>query len=353
MSINVQDQIKAAGLLHHEDIEVGKPYLSETETVSKDEILAFGRAYDPQPMHVDEEAAKATLAGGLCASGYHICGIMMRLVARSMLNRMTSLGAPGIDEVKWMKPLRPGDVVHVAFTAREKRVLASRPDVGLSKVSVELIGADGAPIASWLTNQLLRMRTPAPAPAQTSEKRSQRAAPVNFWQDGGAVIPCPPDLYFEDREIGETFDLPGASFSKEDILAFARQFDPQPFHLDEEAARKSLFGGLAASGWQTCAFYIRGLVGARQKASAEARAKGIKLAAYGPSPGFKNLSWAKPMFVGDSIAFRSRLVDKIDLKSRPNRGLLIIQSQGRNQKGEVVFGITSQILAERREPFRP
>ena len=110
---------------------------------------------------------------------------------------------------------------------------------------------------------------------------------------------------------------------------------------------------MRASGWHTAANYIRCLVTARQKATAEARAEGIALAAYGPSPGFKSLYWKKPVFVGDTVSYRSRLSEKVDLKSRPNRGLLVLTSQGRNQHGEIVFGITSQILCERREPYRP
>ncbi|HZT47078.1 MAG TPA: MaoC/PaaZ C-terminal domain-containing protein, partial [Hyphomicrobiaceae bacterium] len=94
----MQDKTASGELLHHEDLEVGKAYECGTKTVSKEEILAFGRAYDPQPIHVDEEAAKHTLVGGLCASGWHTCTMMMRLVADGVLNRVASLGSPGVDE---------------------------------------------------------------------------------------------------------------------------------------------------------------------------------------------------------------------------------------------------------------
>jgi acyl dehydratase len=195
------------------------------------------------------------------------------------------------------------------------------------------------------------MRTPGVPPGQPPAARV-RQTPLDLWSMPATPGGMKPDLFFEDREVGEVFDLPGGAFTKESIIAFARDYDPQPFHLDEAAAEASLFGGLAASGWHTAAFYIRGLVATRQKSNARARSQGVRLAAYGPSPGFKTLSWPKPVYAGDRVEFRGRLADKIDLRSRPNRGLLIINSQGRNQKGEVVFGITSQILAERREPFR-
>jgi acyl dehydratase len=342
---------RSAGLLHHEDLEIGRPYLSSTTTVTGEEIIAFGRAWDPQPMHIDAEAAKATLVGGLCASGYHVCVIMMRLVCDAVLNRVASLGSPGVDEVKWLKPLKPGDVVRCSYLIQEKRVLRSRPDVGASKVLVELIDADGAVVANWVTNQFTRMRTPAQAGAQPAPRQAK--AGLNLWQDAPAgPLASKPDVFFEDREIGEIFDLGQHAFSKDDIIAFARAWDPQPFHVDETAAKASLFGALAASGWHTAALYIRSLVRARQAASTAAREQGVALATYGPSPGIKTLSWPRPVLAGDRIEFRARLADKIDLKSRRDRGLLILNSQGRNQKGEIVFGITSQILCERRQPYR-
>ena len=151
--------------------------------------------------------------------------------------------------------------------------------------------------------------------------------------------------------IGETGDLGSHTFTREEIIDFARQFDPQPFHLDEEAAKASLFGGLCASGWHTAAQFIRGIITTRQKVNAEALARGARLATYGPSPGFRDLRWLKPVYVGDTVAYRTRLIEKIDLKSRPNRGLLANAVQGRNQKGEIVFAVTSLILADRRQPL--
>ena len=348
----MQDNVSTGGLLHHEDLEVGRAYLSAPQTITADEIIRFGRAYDPQPMHVDAEAAKKTIVGGLCASGYHTCVIMMRLVCDAVLNRVASLGSPGVDEVKWMKPVKPGDVVRCSYQIQEQRVLQSRPAVGASKVLVELIDANNEVLANWITNQFTRMRTAAAVGGEPAGKRPRQPA-FDLWQDAPpGPLACQPDLFFEDRQVGETFDLGRHTFGKDSIIAFARDWDPQPFHLDETAAKASLFGALSASGWHTACLYIRNLVGARQSASAHALAQGLALATYGPSPGFKNLHWPRPVYAGDTVEYRARLADKIDLKSRPNRGLLILNSQGRNQKGEIVFGITSQILCERRVPYR-
>jgi acyl dehydratase len=348
----VQDTISSEGRLFHEDIEVGRPYDCGRKLVTKDEIVAFARQFDPQPMHLDEEAAKKTIVGGLCASGFHTCAMMMRMVCDGILNRVQSLGSPGVDEVRWVKPVRPGDVMATRYTAQEKRILASRPEVGIAKVLVEFVDDKGELAASWLTNQLTRVRDPGPPPANLAPKR-EKPAIVSLWDMAVPPGPPLPDAYFEDRRIGEIAELGSHTFARDEIIAFARAYDPQPFHLDEAAAKASLFGGLCASGWHTAAVFIRGVVASRLEANAAARARGEPIATYGPSPGFRNLSWPKPVFVGDTVSFRVRLAEKIDLKSRADRGLLMSEVQGRNQKGELVFAVTSQILAERRAPYRP
>jgi acyl dehydratase len=349
----VQDDLSHGRKLHHEDIELGKAYDNlGSKTVTKEEILAYGRAYDPQPIHVDEEAARHTLVGGLCASGWHTCAMMMRMVADGLLNHVASLGAPGVDEGRWMVPVRPGDTVTCRYTVLEKRDLASRPDVGISKVLVELLNQKGEIAANWRTNQLVRRRHPGRA-QDAAAPRKPREPVASLWDAPGDASATRADLYFEDRQIGELTDLGSHTFDREEIIAFAREFDPQPFHLDEAAAKTSLFGGLCASGWHTAAYAVRGNIRSRLAGNEAARAKGVRLAAYGPSPGFRNLTWMKPAYVGDTLEYRGRLVEKIDLKSRPDRGIVATEIQARNQKGEVVFSVISQILAERREPYRP
>ena len=347
----MQQKVQGSDRLHHEDLAVGKPYAFGHKVVTREEIIAFGRAFDPQPMHTDEEAAKATPVGGLCASGWHTCAMMMRLLCDGLINRVASLGSPGVDEVRWIRPVRPGDILSARYTVREKRVLASRPEVGIAKVLVELVDCNGAVAATWLTNQLTHVRHPGPAAAVGTVSKKEKAQVASLWD--AVAAPTRPDAYFEDRVIGETADLGEHTFTREEIIAFAREFDPQPFHLDEAAAKASLFGALCASGWHTAAYFIRGVVITRREANAAALAEGRRLPAYGPSPGFRNLRWFKPVYVGDTIAYRGRLAEKIDLQSRPNRGILATEVQARNQKGEIVFAVISQILADRREPYKP
>jgi acyl dehydratase len=342
-----------AGKLHIEDLEVGKVVSFGRKHVTKEEIVAFASAYDPQRIHLDEEYAKSSIVGGLCASGFHSCGMLMRMLADEVLNRATSLGSPGIDEVRWLKPVRPGDDLTARYVCLEKRVLGSRPDVGLAKVRFEMLNQTGAVVMSWLSNQLLRVREPQRASsAGPGSQRGERPAPLqSLWEIPLEPAPSTESNFFEDRAIGEMVDVGAHTFGKDEIIDFARTFDPQPFHLDEVAAKSSLFGGLCASGWHTAAIYIRLSVAARRKIEAAIVANGGTLAVYGPSPGFRDVRWMKPVYPGDTISFRSRVVEKINLKSRPDRGIVVSHAQGRNQHGEIVFAIMGQILAERRRPY--
>ena len=109
--------------------------------VTRGEILAFAAEYDPQPMHLDEQAASATLLGGLVASGWHSCCILMRMLTDNLLVDASFMGAPGVEEVKWLAPLRPGERVTLRATVLETRTSRSRADLGFVKFRFELVDA--------------------------------------------------------------------------------------------------------------------------------------------------------------------------------------------------------------------
>jgi acyl dehydratase len=150
-------------LVHFEDIVVGETLPFGRKIVSKDEIIAFARAFDPQPFHLDEEAAKTSLIGRLCASGWHSCAMLMRMLADEVLNKGASLGSPGLEEVKWLKPVLPGDVLTARYTCTAKRVLASRPGVGLCNMLFEMLNQDGEVVMTWAGSQLFKVRAPGAA----------------------------------------------------------------------------------------------------------------------------------------------------------------------------------------------
>jgi acyl dehydratase len=143
--------------------------------------------------------------------------------------------------------------------------------------------------------------------------------------------------YFEDVEIGETTRFGRYEVTREEIIEYARQFDPQPFHLDEEAARASMFGGLIASGWHTGAMFIRMVCDGM-----------VPVAATSGSMGFDDLKWLKPVRPGDVLSVESAVREKIESRSRPDRGTVKIESRVSNQRGEVVMSLVSLVIYLRR-----
>lgn len=116
---------------YFEDIEVGTVEEFGHYEVTREEIIDFARKYDPQPFHLSEEAGRAMHFGGLCASGWHTCAMVMRMVVDNIPDDDTSsLGSPGIDELRWKKPVYPGDILRVRSTIADKRESRSRPDMG-------------------------------------------------------------------------------------------------------------------------------------------------------------------------------------------------------------------------------
>ena len=154
--------------------------------------------------------------------------------------------------------------------------------------------------------------------------------------------------FFEDLEIGQRRELGLFTFTADGIKKFARQFDPQRFHLDEEEGRRSLFGGLAASGWHVGSVCMKLLVADGQLQAREALARGEKVAAWGPSPGFRDLRWIKPVLAGDTISFASEVESFRLSDSRPEWGIVQARHTGNNQRGELVYSLLATGFVPRR-----
>ena len=117
--------------LTFEDFPPGRFGTFGPRHVSREDILEFAAEFDPQPMHLDEDAAEKSMLKGLAASGWHLCSIMMRMMADGFITRAASMGSPGVNEVRWLAPLRPGDDVLLDVDVVEARVSRSRPEIGI------------------------------------------------------------------------------------------------------------------------------------------------------------------------------------------------------------------------------
>jgi acyl dehydratase len=128
---------------YFEDYVPGSVHDLGTASISEAEIVDFARRYDPQPFHIDADAARHTQFGGLIASGWQTAGLMMRLAVDHYLSSVASLASPGVDEVRWTQPVRPGDTLSVRATVLEARPSASKPDRGLVRTFFEVLNQRG------------------------------------------------------------------------------------------------------------------------------------------------------------------------------------------------------------------
>lgn len=148
---------------YFEDFRPGEVIEFGDYLVTEEEIVDFARRYDPQPFHVDRKAAAESIYGGLIASGWMTGSIMMRLLVDHFIAPASSMGSPGVDEVRWSRPVRPGDRLHVRITIVDTKRSQSKPDRGIVQVQQEMINQQGDTVMSLRGMSLSKCRTPAPA----------------------------------------------------------------------------------------------------------------------------------------------------------------------------------------------
>ncbi len=143
MSAGMHAKSSPQATLYWEDFSIGETVEMGGHTFTEEEIVAFARQFDPQPFHIDPEAAKSSIYGGLIASGWHTCSIGMRLMCDSYVNRSISMGSPGVDNIRWLKPVRPGDTLVYSRTVLEARPSQSRPEAGLVRSRWQAVNQRG------------------------------------------------------------------------------------------------------------------------------------------------------------------------------------------------------------------
>ncbi|MDB5591404.1 MaoC/PaaZ C-terminal domain-containing protein [Enterovirga sp.] len=328
-----------------EDLQIGAVRSFGAVPVRRGDMVAFAREFDPQPFHLDEAAAAAAPPGRLIASGWYSCAILMRLFCDAWLLRAASLGGPGVEEVRWLRPVAAGDVLSLRQRILDTRVSRSRPEMGLATLESELLDAAGTPV--------LRMRhigmfgrhdgggaPPSPVPATAG---AARAAPERLDRLPEPEDPALAPRWLDDIEIGRRVDLGTYHFGRERCIDFARDYDPQLFHLEDEAAAAGPFGRLAASGWHTGAAWMNRFVARLDRIAAAGGRPRTSV-----SPGLRDLQWLKPVFAGDTIRFTTEPAETRPLASRPGWGLVTSRNAGWNEAGDKVFAFTGMALWQMR-----
>lgn len=146
---------------YFEDIPVGQTARFGHYQVTREEVMEFARKYDPQPFHLDDEAAARTHFGRLSASGWHTCAMTMAMLVENLKqNRQAGLGSPGVDNLRWVKPVYPGDTLRVESTVIEKRRSKSRPEMGIFKSQLTVFNQNDEPVLAMVSNGLVEVRDP-------------------------------------------------------------------------------------------------------------------------------------------------------------------------------------------------
>lgn len=322
-------------LLTFDDLKPGQEYKAGPVTVTREAMIAFARDYDPQPFHLDEAAAKETFVGTLIGSGWQTAAIGMRLLAEALISQATSMGSPGIDRLRWLKPVLPGDALSATIRVDETRPSASKPDRGIARLSMTLTDAGGEAVMTQAFAVMFARAGATPEPRPVALDTA--SGPVPETQDA-EIFP-----YLGEAEIGRVRPLGAHRFDADAIVAFARQYDPQVFHLDPDAARATHFGALCASGWQTAAVWMKRLHATFARDIALTARSG-PVPQLGPSPGFKEMRWLRPVYAGDTLSYACRLIDRRASASRPGWGIATHHNTAHNQRGEPVFAFTGSVF---------
>ena len=144
---------------YFEDLEVGAKHSFGNYQVTRDEVIEFAKKYDPQSFHLDDEAAAKTYFGKISASGWHTCAMTMRMMVDDMTGKkFASLGSPGVDEIRWIRPVYPGDTLRCESELIEKRQSGSKPEMGSYRSKVAIINQEDQPVMTMVTIALIRVR---------------------------------------------------------------------------------------------------------------------------------------------------------------------------------------------------
>ena len=152
---------------YFEDLNVGDETYFGSDPVTRKEVIEFAEKYDPQPFHLSDEHAAKTHFGRLAASGWHTCAMTMAVIARHVVeDEQAGLGSPGIDELRWLKPVYPGDTLHVRGTIVETRPSQSKPDIGSFRTETTVTNQDDVPVMRFTSIVLMRRRPQGEATAE-------------------------------------------------------------------------------------------------------------------------------------------------------------------------------------------
>ena len=236
--------------------------------------------------------------------------------------------------------MRPGDSLRLKIHVGGTRPSASRPDRGFVEIRLEL-RSDRDEIVMTQSFTLIVQRRDAVQSAPGTRPEPDRGSVAIVAPTGEADLML--TTFYDDVSIGHESTFGAQLFTPELIIGFAALYDPQYFHLDAEAARHSHFGGLCASGWQTAAFWMKHYLAARTRSTEARNAAGLPAAVGGPSPGFTDMKWLRPVRAGDSVRYGLRITGK-RRAGRSGWGMVNTLNTGHAADGALVFSFHGRLL---------
>ena len=314
--------------------------------VSARAVEDFAAAYDPQSQHLDGSAAWHTPLQGLAASGWQICALLMRQVKRKLHGAALHIEVPAIDDIRWLQPVRPGDVLEVRLCWRSKCVRSECRNSGGCTVTIEAVNQSRAVVLRMNCNALLACRGAFLDDAQRRVRDCaeclKRMSRVTR-RPGGHLV-----RYFEDVALGDEIALGSYHFTAEAVRSYASIIDGASDPGDRCPVPLGKPRGAGVSGWHVVAAWMRRIVD-YYHAEADWLAKhGRPVPLLGPAAGARSLSWCRPVCQGDRITFTSWAEHKLNIGTSSEWGLLVAGAEGINQYGEVVVSLYPQFLLQKR-----
>lgn len=325
-----------------DQIRIGDQLELGSVAVSQDDIVRFATEFDAQPFHTDEEAARATLLGGLAASGWHTCTLVMRLLEETITRQSGVLETVGLDQIIWLRPVRPDDILAGRIRWSKESTCSCGSEAKLRGADVEVRNEHGEVVMQWQMSCVI-------APATEPRRQSPQHCPM---REGRAprVLRRPGDhaiKYFEDVVPGDEIALGDYAFTTDRIAAFCSRYTGESSRDQNVHADAAGGGRVTAPVWHVTAAWMHCIVRYYEQQAVRLQRQARPVPLLGPAVGVKHLRWHAPVGMGETITFRSWAERKIEI-SRGGWGLLVVGAEGTNSRGDTVVSFYPQLLLERR-----
>jgi acyl dehydratase len=310
------------------------------QRIEKADMLAFAAAFDPQPAHLDEDAARGTPLRGLAASGWHTCIVVADALEEAMAKVPGYIGMVGVDQVRWLTPVRPGDALFGQIKLGPPAPCLCASPVEQRPACVEARNGCGRTVVRWFCHALFRRDREIRPELGSAECTLRRARPARVQRrpDNHLI------KYFEDVRCGDEIALGSFMFDSRCVGIFDG-IVPRPAG---QSSRAAPCGRPQVRGWNVVAGWMRLIVAYYDRRAKQLAGEGRPVPRLGPATGVRWLRWLAPVSIGERVSFRSWVEHKVNAAGAGQWGLLVAGGEGYNEAGRLVVSFYPQFLLERR-----